>query len=131
MAKRNPKPKARSSRGVPILGPSGKMPRSKHREPADTSMNPVSDAPILMAIENARARLGRARVVLNCLATELDFYNDNGSKCDLAGLAEVAEVASDLIVEALTRLDSTQLLPLLPGRELLRSQASKQRVSAA
>jgi len=82
----------------------------------DSELEPLL-SPLETAIEDERSRLSRAQAVLGCLRMALLYSDEDGKDCDVGDFADAAEVARGLISEAVERLDSASIAPLMKGKE--------------
>lgn len=69
------------------------------------------DAPLMLAIEEERARLMQVESLLDCLLTAMD--NDGDDNADVPYYPSVIELARELVNRTIEQLDSVKLKPLL------------------
>jgi len=81
--------------------------RPSTHEPPESLLNPLHEA-----IEDERARLGKADSVLGCLSMAL-MDAEQGNDKDLPYFADVADVARKLVRKSINQLDSVRIGPLI------------------
>jgi hypothetical protein len=110
LASRNRRPRRRAAAVAKRAEPIDRLPG---REPPPTTLEE--------AIEQERARMGKACAVLGCLKHALTYPEHFQGDPDRPSFADVAELAHDLVADATHRLDSLYIAHLpreraAPGR---------------
>lgn len=120
-------PSGRDRRKKSARAAARKSVKNPHRPPTKCTPATETDfesfeSPLEEAIENERERLSQAQAILGCLHMVLEDPDEDGD--DAPYYPYLIDMAQKLVREAVNRLDSVYLGPLINGRKAASKSSS-------